>query len=65
MRTLKQIYIALMFLALLPMFVSAQDGRQRDFQTIVADGLAQLPISNAQTRDKVMAELTNTGTNGM
>lgn len=43
----------------------AQDGRQRDYQTIVADGLAQLPISDTQKRNKVMAELTETGSKGI
>lgn len=58
-------YIAWMLLALMPMYIFAQDGRQRDFQTMIADGLAQLPISEAQKREKVMAEMANTGAKGM
>ena len=65
MKTLKQICLAWIFMLLLPICVSAQDGRQRDYRTIVADGLAQLPISETEKRNKVMAELMNTGEKGM
>lgn len=65
MKTFKYLFIVWMLVALLPVCVFAQDGRQRDYQTIVADGLAQLPISEPEKREKVMAELTHTGTQGM
>lgn len=52
-------------MVLLPVCVTAQDGRQRDYKTIVADGLAQLPISDPQKRNIVMAELANAGAKGV
>lgn len=65
MKTVARFYILCMLLALQPMYAIAQDGRQRDYKTIVADGLAQLPLSSSQKRDKVMAELAGTGTKGI
>lgn len=65
MKTLKQICLVWVFMLLLPIYISAQDGRQRDYRTIVADGLAQLPISETEKRNKVMLELVNTGDKGM
>lgn len=65
MKTLRQFCSVWILMLVLPLCVHAQDGRQRDYQTIVADGLAQLPISETEKRNQVMAELTNTGTKGM
>lgn len=64
MKTLKQIFICLL-IALLPVYGLAQDGRHRDYKTIVADGLAQLPIADPQKRNQVMSEMANTGAKGM
>lgn len=66
-KILKRFYIVCLLIILIPMgsLGNPQDGRQRDLQTIVADGLAQLPISNPQKRNKVMAELANTGSKGI
>lgn len=65
MKVLIQFYTICILMALLPMCIMAQDGRQRDYKTIIVDGLAQLPISNPQKRNKVMAELTDTGAKGI
>lgn len=66
MKILKRIHLTWIFIALLSIGNGfAQDGRQRDYQTIVADGLAQLPISDTSKRNKVMAELTGTGSKGI
>lgn len=65
MKTIRCIYILWMLAVLLPINIFAQDGRQRDYQTIVVDGLAQLPISDSDKRNLVMAELTSTGIPGV
>lgn len=65
MKTLKYICIVGAFAILLPTFLSAQDNRQRDYQTIIADGMAQLPLSDPQKLSEVMKELAGTGQAGM
>ena len=49
--------------ALLPAGAAAQqsDARQRTTETIVADGLAQLPAADAKVFNQVMGELAATG----
>lgn len=53
--------------ALLPAGAAAQqsDARQRTTETIVADGLAQLPAANATVFNQVMGELAATGSKGV
>lgn len=65
MKTLKYSYFLWILAVLIPASIFAQDSRQRDFQTVVADGLAQLPISDSSKRNQVMAELTSTGAPGI
>ena len=57
--------IAILLLFLLPMAAGAQDARQRNAATIIADGLAQLPAQTPQAFDEVMQELTATGAEGV
>ena len=53
--------------ALLPAGAAAQqsDARQRTPETIVADGLAQLPAADAKVFNQVMGELAATGSKGV
>ena len=53
--------------ALLPAGAAAQqpDARQRTTETIVADGLAQLPAADAKVFNQVMGELAATGAEGV
>lgn len=53
--------------ALLPAGAAAQqpDARQRTTETIVADGLAQLPAADAKVFNQVMGELAATGSKGV
>lgn len=52
---------------LLPAGAAAQqsDARQRTMETVVADGLAQLPAANATIFNQVMGELAATGSKGV
>lgn len=59
----KFLYLFLLFL--LPATAGAQDARQRSLETIVADGLAQLPAENTQSLNAVMQELAATGARGV
>ena len=49
------------------MTVSAQeqDSRHRTAETIIADGLAQLPAQDSNTYNQIMSELANTGQKGI
>lgn len=51
--------------ALLPWSVVAQDARMRTSETIIADGLNQLPAADKSTFDMVMGELVSTGAEGI
>mgnify|MGYP000069380611 CR=1 FL=1 len=53
--------------ALLPAGAAAQqsDARQRTTETIVADGLAQLPAADTKVFNQVMGELAATGSKGV
>ena len=53
--------------ALLPAGAAAQqsDARQRTTETIVADGLAQLPAADAKVFNQVLGELAATGSKGV
>lgn len=51
--------------ALLPWSVVAQDARMRTSETIIADGLNQLPAADKSTFDTVMGELVSTGAEGI
>ena len=51
--------------ALLPWSVAAQDARMRTSETIIADGLNQLPASEKKTFDTVMGEFISTGAEGV
>lgn len=68
---MKKIIIRLFMLgalaALLPAGAAAQqsDARQRTTETIVADGLAQLPAADAKVFNQVMGELAATGSKGV
>ena len=68
---MKKIIIRLFILgalaALLPAGAAAQqpDARQRTTETIVADGLAQLPAADAKVFNQVMGELAATGSKGV
>ncbi len=59
--------VAIWLLALLPLFGIAQplDARQRTAETIVADALAQLPVSTPALFDEVMGEIAATGSRGV
>ena len=59
--------VAIWLLALLPLFGIAQplDARQRTAETIVADALAQLPVSTPAFFDEVMGEIAATGSRGV
>ena len=57
--------VALLLLALLPFAVEAQDARQRTTETIIADGLAQLPADKPALYNEVMGELAATGAEGV
>ena len=62
---MKKLYIILALVALLPWSVAAQDARMRTSETIIADGLNQLPASEKKTFDTVMGELVSTGAEGI
>lgn len=68
---MKKIFIQFILLGamalLLPAGVAAQqtDVRQRTTETIVADGLAQLPAQNVQVFNQVMGEIAATGEQGV
>lgn len=62
---MKKIFIILALAALLPWSVAAQDARMRTSETIIADGLNQLPASEKKTFDTVMGELVSTGAEGI
>ena len=59
--------VAIWLLALLPLFGIAQplDARQRTAETIVADALAQLPVSTPALFDEMMGEIAATGSRGV
>ena len=59
----KILYLFLLFL--LPVAAEAQDARQRSLETIVADGLAQLPVQDTPSLDAAMQELAATGARGV
>ena len=54
-------------IALLPAGAAAQqlDARQRNAETVVADGLAQLPAATPAVFNEVMGELAATGSAGV
>ena len=62
---MKKLFITLALAALLPWSVAAQDARMRTSETIIADGLNQLPASEKKTFDTVMGELVSTGAEGI
>lgn len=62
---MKKLFIILALAALLPWSVAAQDVRMRTSETIIADGLNQLPASEKKTFDTVMGELVSTGAEGI
>jgi len=62
---MKKLFIILALAALLPWSVAAQDARMRTSETIIADGLNQLPASEKKTFDAVMGELVSTGAEGI
>ena len=62
---MKKLFIILALAALLPWSVAAQDARMRTSETIIADGLNQLPASEKKTFDTVMGELVSTGAEGI
>ena len=62
---MKKLFIILALAALLPWSVAAQDARMRTSETIIADGLNQLPASEKKAFDTVMGELVSTGAEGI
>ena len=62
---MKRFFIILALAALLPWSVAAQDARMRTSETIIADGLNQLPASEKKTFDTVMGEFISTGAEGV
>lgn len=66
MRTLKLYIFAIMVSLLMSVPVSAQtDSRNRTKETIIQDGLAQLPSKNLKNLNQVMSEMAGTGKEGM
>ncbi len=61
---MKKLFIILA-LALAPFAMNAQDARQRTAETIIADGLAQLPAERVGTYNNVMSEIASTGAAGI
>lgn len=62
---MKKLFITLLLAVLVPFAAGAQDARQRTAETIVADGLAQLPAQTPKVFDNVMQELAATGAEGI
>lgn len=65
---MKKIYYIIVVAALLlsaPTFAQQRDARGRVLETIVADGLAQLPAKTTEQYNQVMSELAATGEKGM
>ena len=62
---MKKLFIILALAVLLPWSAMAQDARMRTSETIIADGLNQLPASEKKTFDTVMGELVSTGAEGI
>ena len=58
-------YIIVLLALLMPFQVSAQDSRNREVSTIIADGLAQLPAQNLEALEQVMSEIAGTGAEGI
>jgi hypothetical protein len=66
MKTVNKIII-LLVAAFMAVGITAQtrDARQRSAETIVADGLAQLPAQDVNVFNQVMGEIAGTGANGV
>lgn len=62
---MKKLFIILAFAALMPLAMNAQDARMRTAETIIADGLAQLPAERVRTYNTVMSEIAGTGAEGI
>ena len=64
---MKKIYsiLAIALLLSIPTFAQQRDARGRVLETIVADGLAQLPAKTTEQYQQVMGELAATGEQGM
>lgn len=64
---MKKTIFVIYLLLLLPVFAGAQpqDARQRTVETVVADGLAQLPADKPEVFREVMGELAATGNAGV
>lgn len=62
---MKKILLVFVMALLLPLFGGAQDARQRAWETVVADGLAQLPASTPAVFNQVMSEMAATGERGI
>ena len=58
-------YIIVLLALLMPLQMSAQDSRNREVSTIIADGLAQLPAQNLEALEQVMSEIAGTGAEGI
>ena len=66
-KIITRLFILGALIALLPAGVAAQqlDARQRNAETVVADGLAQLPAATPAVFNEVMGELAATGSAGV
>lgn len=66
-KIITRLFILGALIALLPAGVAAQqlDARQRDAETVVVDGLAQLPAATPAVFNEVMGELAATGSAGV
>lgn len=67
MRTVFNIYIMGVIMLSLGLRANAQqsDTRMRNTETVVADGLAQLPANNVEVYNQVMGEIAATGAQGV
>ena len=66
-KIITRLFILGALIALLPAGAAAQqlDARQRNAETVVADGLAQLPAATSAVFNEVMGELAATGSAGV
>ena len=62
---MKRIFILLALMLMPFAAINAQDARNRDVATVVADALAQLPAGEPAQYNQIMAELAGTGAQGV
>ncbi len=62
---MKRIFMVFALAALLPWSMIAQDYRQRTVSTVIADAMAQLPVSTQEAYNQVMDELISLGSDAV